>query len=90
MSSKPTVEGVAALRSLILRRRALSTEWHDLKKKTERMKEVENELGSIARDIDDVLRNMDCRSPGNAGWEARFLWLLDQLELQASKGVSET
>lgn len=90
MSSKPTVEGVAALRTLIQRRRTLSEEWHDLKKKTERMKEVENELGSIARDIDDVLRDMDCRSTNNAGWEARFLWLLDQLELQASKGGPET
>lgn len=84
MSSKPTVEGVAALRNLILRRRALSEEWHDLQKKKARIAEVENELGSIAKDIDDLLRDMDCRSSNNAGWEARFLWLLDQLELQAS------
>ncbi len=85
MSSAPYPEGVAALRQLIVRRRELSIEWHDLTAKVARLKECERELQSVNADIMDSLRSMDVHSTLNSGWERRFLELLNLLDKQASE-----
>lgn len=87
MSSKPSVEGVAELRKLILRRREILDEVADLQAKVKRIKDLEHEHSAVYQAILDMLENMDCKSTGNAGWEGRFFWMLDQLELQASSKV---
>ncbi len=85
MSSAPYPEGVAALRQLLIRRRELSVEWHDLTAKVARLKECERELHSVNADIMDSLKSMDVHTTHNAGWERRFLELLNLLEKQASE-----
>lgn len=84
MSNKPSVESVAALRSLLKRRNEIYDEMMALRAKIAQLEVLERDYVDLSREVMDALENMDCKTSGNTGWEARILWLLGQLERQAS------
>ena len=92
MSSKPSPSGVAALRAHIHRMRQFGAEVDELdaeisvlEDKKKRRREAAEKYAEASRMVIKSLDEMDCASAGNFGWENRMVWMLDQLDKQASE-----
>lgn len=88
MSSLPTKEGVARLREFIVEHRKLRDEERSLleliNQKSRRLKDVVDLAGIAKSAVVKQLEEMDCESNGNFGWKERIVYMLGELEKQAS------
>lgn len=84
MSSLPSKDGVSDLRDLLRRQRHILIELDTASKAAARLESLRDEASSTHREIVKSLENMDCASSGNAGWERRIIWMLDELDKQSS------
>lgn len=84
MSNKPSPDGVEELRGYLKAMRELGAEITDLRAKVSRLKEAEEAYGRNYNAILELLKNMDTSSKHNAGWEGRLIWLLGELDRQAT------
>ncbi len=84
MSSKPSTEGVEAFRKLLRERRMVAREIIKLRTAVDTLANLENKHREQSLALLNMLENMDLSASGNAGWEGRMTWFLDELERQAS------
>lgn len=90
MSSKPSPDGVLALRALARKYRTLQKELGTLADRiaadTKRHNVATEEYRQTIAAIREKLESMDCRADGNFGWENRIAWMLSEFEAQANPG----
>ena len=79
MSSKPDSENVSNLRRLIRLRRSVVEGIKTARAAASKLERLTEEEREISREILKAVEGMDCKSDGNAGWEGRFVWMLDEL-----------
>lgn len=87
MSGYPSKDKVQELREAIRELRESDSRLRDLTRALDECKAnlpAARERSSVAmRSLMDLLRQMDCASTGNHGWENRFATLLVELDEQA-------
>jgi hypothetical protein len=82
VSSKPSKDGVAALRTVIHDYLAISAEAEIARKAAIRQQELEAKAREKYHLIGKMVTEMDCSAPGNFGWEGRIAWMLTELVKQ--------
>lgn len=88
MSSKPSKEGVEKLRAAIADFRFLSKRVTELRKAANELPKVEEEATAKQFEVMKMLEGMDLDARGNAGWEQRMMWFLNELDQQAANDPS--
>jgi hypothetical protein len=89
MSGKPSTEGIESLRRMIDHMAALSEEAEHLsagiKPLQDRLTFVRSEYAALATQLPEVFKVMDIHTSGNAGWEQRITWAMQELARQYRK-----
>ena len=56
--------------------------------KTKHLRSMKGTRESIQKELGDLMRKMDCDSPGNFGWEGRMSWLVAAVVARVKAGDS--
>jgi len=76
---EPNAEQIVEMRIVIKRRNELTEEIAAARKVVATLPKLEEAYKESVRDILRLIEEMDCKSPGNMGWEGRITTLLGEL-----------